>query len=81
MIPYFKKYQLAEVEGDQNKLVFDAALLGSRARALIAGDDEESRDQRRQELDLMETMRDISFTDNAADYALLFEVTGYHGVC
>ena len=37
LIPYFKKYQLTEIDGDRKKKVFDAARLGSTAQSLIEG--------------------------------------------
>ena len=46
MIPYFKKYQLTELEGDRSKHVFDTHNLGSTAMHLIDGDEEEREEQR-----------------------------------
>ena len=46
MIPYFKKYQLTELDGDRSKHVFDTEVLGSTAQHLIEGDDEEMEEQR-----------------------------------
>ena len=42
LIPYFKRYQLTEIEGDRRKKVFDTAMLGSTAQNLIEGEDEEA---------------------------------------
>ena len=41
MIPYFKKNQLTELEGDQDKRLLSPSMLGQRAQALIEGEDEE----------------------------------------
>ena len=77
MIPYFKKYQLTELEGDRSRLAFDASKLGSRAQNLLEGEDEESEALRMTELNLMETVREKSFANDPTDMAILFEVTGY----
>ena len=46
MIPYFKKFQLTELEGDRRKHVFDTHNLGSTATQLIDGEEEELEEQR-----------------------------------
>lgn len=46
MIPYFKKFQLTELEGDRRKHVFDSHNLSSTASHLIDGDEEELEAQR-----------------------------------
>jgi len=77
LVPYFKRFQLTEIEGDKDKVVFDTALLGSAANNLIKGEDEEAMAMRIANLNLMEMVRDVSFVDNPVDLAILYEMTGY----
>ena len=77
LIFYFKKYQLTELEGDKDKLVFDAAMLGSTAQNLLDDDKEESATLRVQQLNLAETVRELTSWEGPADLAVLYEVTGF----
>ena len=79
MIPYFKKYQLTELEGDRSRQVFATDRLGSRAQHLIDGEDEELEAQRMTQLNLIETVREITFNEDAANLAIMYEVTGFQG--
>jgi len=51
--------------------------LGSAAQNLIDGDDQESESIRIRELNLMEKVRELSFEEDPADLAIMYEVTGY----
>ena len=41
MVPYFKKNQLTELEGDKDRRLLSPSMLGERARSLIEGKDED----------------------------------------
>ena len=77
LIPYFKKYQLTEIDGDRKKKVFDASRLGSTAQNLIEGQDDQAESRFIQELNLQETVRELPMTECPVDLAILYEVTGY----
>ena len=79
MIPFFKKYQLASLDGDKQKGVFDVGMLGSTAQNFIEGDDEETAALRVKHLNLMETVRGIAEWSTPADMAIMYEVTGWQG--
>ena len=77
LIPYFKKYQLTELEGDEYNHVFDTARLGSTAQNLLEGDDQEKVSLRVEQLNLLETVREFTVWESPADLAILYEVTGF----
>ena len=83
MIPYFKKYQLTELEGDENKRSLTNSVLGERAglraQHLIEGEEvEEDRDALRvHRLNLMETLNQINEWNEPADLVIMYEVTGF----
>ena len=74
LIPYFKRYQLTTIEGDSEKKVFDTA---QKLGSIIDGADEERQALKIAELNLQETVRELTFNDNAADLAIMYEVTGF----
>ena len=55
LIPYFKKYQLTELEGDKDTASIASERLGSAAQNLIEGKDE-AENLRIKELNLLETV-------------------------
>ena len=77
-IPYFKKHQLTELEGDRTKSVYDSQLSESKVDSLLDGQEAAERaDQHIAELNLIETARELTFDQDPADLAIMFEVTGY----
>ena len=68
---------MTELEDDNGKHVFDGHRLGLKAQKLLVGDDEEWSKRRMTELNLMETVEDISFVQEPADLAILYEITGF----
>ena len=81
LIPFFKKYQLTELAGDKERVNIDQAIgrLSSTAQNLLDGDDDGLEVERTHVLNLKENIREVDFFENAADLAILYEVTGYQG--
>ena len=77
LVPYFKKFQLPELEGDKKRRIFDR--LGEKAQSLLE-DHEEVEIQKSKKLALIETVKDRFDTEqNLQDLAILYEVTGFQG--
>lgn len=78
LIPYFKSYQLTELEGDKVKQVFDTAMLGSAAHLSDRlFEDLETAMLREKQLNLLETVQNLNSWESPADLAILYEVTGF----
>ena len=79
LIPFFKKYQLTELEGDKERLKITDAIgrISSAAQTFIEGEDDDISVERTHVLNLRENIKDKAFIENSADLAILYEITGY----
>ena len=79
LIPYFKRYQLAELKEDRKRNeILDTAILGRRAKTFIEGGEEDELTlEREANSNLIEQVRRRQFQSNTADLAILYEITGY----
>ena len=76
-MPYFKKYQLTELDVDKDSYIFAAENFGETAQALIEGEDEmEAVTLKR--LELIESVKQNFNTHlSVNDLAILYEITGF----
>ena len=61
LVPYFKKYQLTELEGDKKtRRIFSTDNLGEKTRELLEGEELEDREiENSKKLQLIETVREL----------------------
>ena len=82
LVPYFKKYQLPELDGDKKSKIFDLERLGNLGeytKALIE-DQEEFKKKRSKKLALAEDVNQrFDAEQNMQDLAILYEITGFQG--
>ena len=83
-MPYFKKYQLQELDGDEKDLlVFDTEVLGEEVNVLLEGkeklEDRERKNTKKQKL-VEKVLEQFDAEKNSSDLAILYEVTGFQGV-
>ena len=80
LIPFFKKYQLTELEGDRDQSFLSSSqVLGSTAQQLLDNNNDEE-ELRNKKLNLTETVKEFFDSgENLEDLAILYEVTGYQG--
>ena len=79
-MPFFKKYQFEELDGDKKKQIFSAERLGSRAQSFLEGDDEANQMIKIKNLNLLSTVTEVfDSEENVMDLAILYEVTGFQG--
>ena len=80
LVPYFKKYQLPELDGDKKSKIFDLERLGSlgeQTKALIE-DQEEFKKKQSKKLALAEDVNQrFDAEQNMQDLAILYEITGF----
>ena len=79
LVPYFRKYQLPELDGDKKCRIFDIDSLGESAKALIEDQEEFKLKQSKKEA-LVETVSQrFDAEQNKSDLAILYEITGFKG--
>ena len=80
LIPFFKKYQLTELEGDRDQSFLSSSqVFGSTAQQLLDNNNDEE-ELRNKKLNLTETVKEFfNSGENLEDLAILYEVTGYQG--
>ena len=79
LVPFFKKYQLTQLRGDEKKPFIGTDALGSTAQKLLEGEDESMLLESRK-LELLESVQqNFDAALNLKDLMILYEVTGYQG--
>ena len=80
LVPYFKKYQLTELEGDKHTSILDAgAQMNKIAQGLLENDEEQNMLDNRKEMLVQTVSEHFDSEINQNDLAILYEITGYQG--
>ena len=78
-MPYFKKYQFPELEGDSKKSLFDTLRLGERTQSLLECK-EEALILQNKKITLIDNVQEqFDALRNREDLAILYEITGFQG--